>query len=120
MLHGCRIGAGALVGMNAVVMDGAVVGAESIVAAMAFVKAGFQAPPRSLIVGMPAKVARTVTDDELSWKRQGTREYQDLARFSLDTMVPAEPLAAPEPDRRRHPAPEGLVPLNVRKTQAVG
>jgi len=120
VLHGCRIGAGALVGMNAVVMDGAVVGAQSIVAAMAFVKAGFEAPPRSLIVGMPAKVVRAVTDEELSWKQQGTREYQELAQFSLETMVPAEPLATPEPDRRRHPAPEGLGPLNVRKARAAG
>ena len=56
VLHGCRIGRNALVGMNAVVMDNAVIGAESIVAAMSFVKAGMIVPPRSMVVGTPAKV----------------------------------------------------------------
>src|SRR3954464_3004933 len=58
VLHGCRIGRNALVGMNSVVMDNAVIGADSIVAAMSFVRAGMDVPPRSLVVGTPAKVAR--------------------------------------------------------------
>jgi hypothetical protein len=64
VLHGCRIGRNALVGMNAVIMDNAVIGEASIVAAMAFVKAGVEIPPRSLVAGMPAKVLRELSDEE--------------------------------------------------------
>lgn len=45
ILHGCVVGRDALIGMNSVIMDGAVIGEESIVAAMSFVKAGFQGRP---------------------------------------------------------------------------
>lgn len=55
ILHGCRIGRNALVGMTAVIMDGAVIGEEGIVAALAFVKAGFEVPPRPLVGGIPAR-----------------------------------------------------------------
>ncbi|MJG42206.1 carnitine operon protein CaiE, partial [Salmonella enterica subsp. salamae] len=62
ILHGCVVGRDALVGMNSVIMDGAVIGEESIVAAMSFVKAGFQGKARQLLVGSPARVLRQVTD----------------------------------------------------------
>src|SRR5690606_22797943 len=62
VLHGCTIGRNAMVGMNAVVMDQAVIGESSIVAAMAFVKAGLGIPPRSLVVGAPARVLRELSD----------------------------------------------------------
>lgn len=68
VLHGCRIGRNALIGMNAVIMDEAVVGENSIVAAMAFVKAGTVIPPASLVVGSPAKVVRTLSDEDIAWK----------------------------------------------------
>lgn len=61
ILHGCVVGRDALVGMNSVIMDGAVIGEESIVAAMSFVKAGFQGEARQLLVGSPARVLRQVT-----------------------------------------------------------
>jgi len=101
VLHGCRIGRNALIGMNAVIMDGAVIGESSIVAACAFVKSGMQVPPRSLVSGMPAKVQRALTDDEVDWKRNGTACYQALARVSLATLQACEPLPAVEPDRKR-------------------
>jgi len=103
VLHGCRIGRNALVGMNSVVNDDAVIGEECIVAAMAFVRAGEIVPPRSLIAGIPAKVLRQVSDDEIAWKTDGTRDYQTLTRRSMETMKPAAPLAAPEIDRQRMP-----------------
>ena len=56
ILHGCTIKRDALVGMNAVVMDGAVIGESAMVAAMAFVRAGFAVPARSLAAGIPAKI----------------------------------------------------------------
>ncbi|MEO0316738.1 MAG: phenylacetic acid degradation protein PaaY [Pseudomonadota bacterium] len=101
VIHGARIGRNALVGMNAVVMDGAVIGESSIVAAMAFVKTGMQVPPKSLVLGSPAKIARTLSDEEIAWKRKGTAEYQQLAVQCLKEMHEVDPLAAVEPDRKR-------------------
>ncbi len=101
VLHGCRIGRNALVGMNAVVMDKAVIGAESIVAAMSFVKANMIVPPRSMVVGMPARVIRQVTDAELAWKSHGTAQYHELAVRSRETMRETEALSEAEPGRQR-------------------
>lgn len=100
ILHGCRVQRNALVGMHAVVMDRAVVGAESIVAALALVRAGFAVPPRTLVGGVPAKVMRELDDKDVAWKSQGTHEYQELARRSLATLRPATPLSAPEAERK--------------------
>lgn len=101
VLHGCRVGRNAMVGMNAVVMDGAVVGEESIVAAMSFVKAGMVIPPRSLVMGMPARVARSLSEDEIKWKTFGTQQYHDLTIRSMKTMRAVDALTEVEPDRKR-------------------
>lgn len=101
VLHGCVVKRNALVGMGSIVMDGAVVGEEAFVAAMAFVKAGFQVPPRSLVAGIPGKVVRELKQDEIDWKSAATREYQELARRCLQGLVPARPLTAVEPNRKR-------------------
>ena len=110
VLHGCRIGRGAMIGMNAVVMDGAVVGERAIIAAMSFVKAAMEIPARHLALGVPAKVVRELSQQELAWKDEGTRAYQELARRSAASLVPATPLLAPEPGRRRIPV-EKFEPL---------
>ena len=101
VLHGCRIGKNTMVGMNAVVADGAVVGESCIIAAMAFVKAGAVIPPRSLVVGVPGRVVRDLTDDEVAWKREATAAYQALAQRSLKGLRAAEALTAVEPGRKR-------------------
>ena len=101
MLHGCHIGADALVGMNAVIMDNAVIGEKSFVGATAFVKTGFTCVAGSLVIGNPAKVVRSLRPDEMQWKRDGTREYQELARRSLKSMRETEPLPESQPDRPR-------------------
>jgi len=101
MLHGCRIGRNAMVGIGAVVLDGATVGESAIVGAKALVTAGFAVPPRTLAVGMPAKVARELRDDEIGWKGSGTRAYQRLALRYRESYRPCEPLREPEPDRLR-------------------
>jgi phenylacetic acid degradation protein len=119
VLHGCRVERNGLVGMNAVVNDNAVVGDSAIVAAMAFVKAGMVIPPRTIASGVPAKVLRALTDTELAWKAEGTRQYQDLARRSLATMRAVAPLLAPEPDRKRFDLPE-MLPLSVLKERTGG
>tara|TARA_B100002051_G_scaffold63543_1_gene59936 strand:+ start:1313 stop:1915 length:603 start_codon:yes stop_codon:yes gene_type:complete len=103
VLHGCRIGPNALVGMNSVINDDAVIGAECIVAAMAFVRAGEEFAPRSLVAGIPAKILRQVSDDEIEWKSSGTRDYQTLTKRSLETLKSATALSAPEADRPRMP-----------------
>jgi phenylacetic acid degradation protein len=120
VLHGCVVGANALVGMNAVVMDEAVVGAGAIVAACAFVKAGMLIPPRSLAVGAPARVLRPLSEQELEWKKSGTRSYRQLTVRSLATLREVAPLAAVEPDRRRFSAELGpdIVPLASSKRAA--
>lgn len=101
ILHGCTIRRDALVGMSAIVMDGAVVGEGAFVAALAFVRAAFEVPARTLVAGIPARVVRPLTQEEMNWKAQGTREYQDLARRALATQREVTPLTAPEPDRKR-------------------
>ena len=92
VIHGAHIGRNALIGMNAVVMDYARVGEDAIVAAMAFVRAQDEVPPRAVYAGIPAKRIRDVTDAELEWKAQGTRDYQKLAQVCLDSHVPTAPL----------------------------
>ncbi|MCU6496434.1 phenylacetic acid degradation protein PaaY [Rugamonas sp. A1-17] len=114
VLHGCRIGRNALVGMNSVVMDNAIIGADSIVAAMSFVRAGMQVPPRSLVVGTPAKVARELRDDEIKWKTEGTGQYQELAVRSMNTMREVDALTEVESDRKRIEW-ESSLPLHLHK-----
>ena len=101
VLHGCRIGRNAMVGMNAVVMDKAVVGDEAIVAAMSFVKAGMLIPPRSMVMGTPARVVRALTDEDIAWKTFGTRQYHELVTRSRQTMREVEALTEVEAGRRR-------------------
>lgn len=65
MLHGCTIENACLIGMSATILDGAVIGKESIVGASALVTKNKIFPPRSLIMGSPAKVVRTLSDEEV-------------------------------------------------------
>ena len=116
ILHGCIVRRNALVGMNAVVNDNAEIGESAIVAAMAFVKARMVVPPRMLAAGIPARITRELTEQEMAWKVEGTRSYQELARRSLDTMQRVRPLAAVEADRKRLDLPE-LLPLSTLKQQ---
>ncbi len=92
VIHGARIGANALVGMNAVVMDNAVVGAGAIVGALCFVPAEMRVPPRTIVVGNPARVVKDVSDAMLDWKSEGTALYQALPAELHATLRPAEPL----------------------------
>ncbi len=101
VLHGCHIGRNAMVGMNAVVMDRADVGADSIVGAMAFVKAGMQIPPRSMVLGAPARVVRELGDADIAGKSFGTRQYQRLTERCLQTLQEVEPLTEVEAGRPR-------------------
>lgn len=71
--HGCTIKRGALIGMGSRVLDGAVIGEEAIVGAGALVAEGQHVPPRTLVIGVPARIKRQLTDAEIagltaSWK----------------------------------------------------
>ena len=83
VLHGCRVGEDALIGMNAVVLDNAHIAARCIVSAGALVKAGFHCEEQSLVLGSPAKVVRRLSDDEVAWK-QSLRECEPLREVEAD------------------------------------
>lgn len=116
ILHGCVVQRGALIGMNSVINDNAVIGESAIVAAMAFVKAGMVVPPRMLVAGVPAKIIRELTEQELAWKVEGTQSYQELTRRCIATMQETVPLDAPETGRRRIQVTE-LLPLSTLKAK---
>lgn len=80
VLHGCAIHDRVLVGMGAIIMDGAVIGEDSVVGAGALVVEGTIVPPKSLILGSPAKVKRPVTDKELAWIKESAENYVKYAR----------------------------------------
>ena len=116
VLHGCVVGRGALVGMNCVVNDNAEVGEDAMVAAMAFVRAEAKIPPRSLAAGIPARVLRELSADEMQWKKDNMLLYQALAGRSAQTMQRVEALTAPEPGRKRIEIP-GSIPLSELKAR---
>jgi carbonic anhydrase/acetyltransferase-like protein (isoleucine patch superfamily) len=80
VLHGCVVEDDVLVGMGSIVMNRARIGTGSLVAAGALVTEGTQVPPRSLVVGAPAKVRRELSDDELEMVRYNATHYVALAR----------------------------------------
>jgi carbonic anhydrase/acetyltransferase-like protein (isoleucine patch superfamily) len=81
VVHGCRIEDDCLIGMNATVLNRAVIGRESLVAAGAVVLEDTVVPPRSLVAGVPAKVRRELTDDEVAGIRRNGENYVERARI---------------------------------------
>jgi phenylacetic acid degradation protein len=114
VLHGCVVRRGALIGMNCVVNDNAEVGEDAVVAALAFVKAEARIPARALAAGIPARVLRMLSPEELRWKQDNALLYQQLARRSLDTMQEVEALTEVEKERKRIDIP-GAIPLSELK-----
>ncbi len=80
MLHGCTIGDGSLIGIGAIVLNNARIGRDCLVGAGAVVTEGKEFPDRSLIVGAPAKVLRTLDDAAVERLRHGASHYVDNAR----------------------------------------
>ncbi|MDX2275798.1 MAG: hypothetical protein NW206_10145 [Hyphomonadaceae bacterium] len=101
ILHGCHIGEDALIGMGAIVLDGARIGAECLVAAQAFVRAGAQFPNRQLIAGNPARAIKEFSAEQVGWRSGPDAEYVRLAAACLADFEECAPLAAPEADRAR-------------------
>jgi carbonic anhydrase/acetyltransferase-like protein (isoleucine patch superfamily) len=83
VLHGVEVGDHCLLGMNATVLSGARIGEYSIIGEGALVPEGAVIPPRSLVLGMPAKVRRSVTDEECESLRWSARHYVARARTYL-------------------------------------
>ncbi|TCU92240.1 carbonic anhydrase/acetyltransferase-like protein (isoleucine patch superfamily) [Paracandidimonas soli] len=80
MVHGCTVEDGCLIGIHATILNGAVIGRESLVGAGALVTEGKVFPPRSLIVGAPARAIRTLSDDDVARMRKGVDSYVQRAK----------------------------------------
>jgi phenylacetic acid degradation protein len=92
IIHGATIGRNVMVGMNSVIMDDVVIGENSIIGALCFIKANEVIPPRSLVVGNPGKVVKEITEDMIAWKSKGTQLYQALALECHESLIACEPL----------------------------
>ena len=90
ILHGCTVEDQCLIGMNAVVLDNTVIGKGSIVGAGAVVGSGQTIPPRSLVLGVPAKVKKTLTEAESAGNLENVEEY-----FGLMALAMADPANIP-------------------------
>ncbi|HEU0257116.1 MAG TPA: gamma carbonic anhydrase family protein [Microbacteriaceae bacterium] len=86
VLHGCTVDDDVLIGMGARVLTGAVIGRESLVAAGSVVLEGTVVPARSLVAGVPARVHRALTDDEVAGIRRNAQTY--LAHTALHAATP--------------------------------
>jgi len=85
VVHGCTIGDDCLIGMNATVLSHAVIGDECLIAAGTVVLEGTVIPPRSLVAGVPGKVRRELTDEEIAAIRRNASTYRELsATHSLE------------------------------------
>jgi carbonic anhydrase/acetyltransferase-like protein (isoleucine patch superfamily) len=80
VVHGCTLGNAVLVGMGAVILNGAVIGDECLIGAGALVTEGKVFPPRSLIVGSPAKVVRELSDEDVARLYESARAYAENAK----------------------------------------
>lgn len=79
-LHGCTVEDGALIGIGAKVLDGSRIGKNSLVAAGAVVREGFTVPPGTLVAGVPAKIRRGLTDEEISKISSSAESYVNYAK----------------------------------------
>jgi carbonic anhydrase/acetyltransferase-like protein (isoleucine patch superfamily) len=86
-LHGCRIGSYCLIGMGATVLNGAELGDACLIAAQALVPEGLKVPARSLVMGVPAKVRRALTGDELETLRTSAHNYFEYKEIYLDAQA---------------------------------
>ncbi|MEE9543744.1 MAG: gamma carbonic anhydrase family protein [Thermodesulfobacteriota bacterium] len=83
-LHGCTVEDNCLIGMGAIVLDNAVIGEGSLVAAGSLVTEAMLVPPGSLVMGLPAKVVRSLTDDERAGLLESAENYIEYARNYME------------------------------------
>ena len=87
IVHACTVGDEVLVGMGAVILDGAVVGKQSIIGAKALVTQGMKVPPGSLVLGAPAKVVRQLTPKERAGLKWWAEKYVDNSAYCLKHKI---------------------------------
>jgi carbonic anhydrase/acetyltransferase-like protein (isoleucine patch superfamily) len=102
VVHGATLKSNCLIGMNAVVMDGAIVGKNSIVGALSFVKAEEIIPDNHLYAGNPGRIIKEISADMIAWKTEGTALYQSLPALCHASLLPVAPLPAVEDNRPSH------------------
>jgi len=83
VVHACKIGDGCLIGMNCTILDGAEIGAQSVVGANALVTGGTRVPEGSLVLGSPAKVIRPLSEDERTDLKPWAQKYVDNGAYCL-------------------------------------
>jgi carbonic anhydrase/acetyltransferase-like protein (isoleucine patch superfamily) len=94
VLHGTRIGRDSLIGMGAMLLSGSEIGEECLVAAGSIVLEGRKVPPRSVVMGVPGKVVRQLTDEEVGKIRENANHYHDMAqRYHRGEFRPRLPIA---------------------------
>lgn len=84
VVHGCTIGENSLIGMNATVLSGATVGEECLIAGGALILGGMEIPPRSLVAGVPAKVRRELTEEEIAGLYSNASTYRKIKAEHLE------------------------------------
>lgn len=84
IVHACRIGNRCLIGMGSIIMNDSIIGDECIIGAGAVIPGGKTIPPRSLVLGNPGRVVRSVTDEEVEGLKAQARTYIALARASAE------------------------------------
>lgn len=92
IVHSCTIGDNSLIGMGAILLNGAIIGEDSIVGAGALVTSGKVFAPRSMIIGSPAKALRELTDEEVAHNRENALHYTALAKTAGSDYQDAETL----------------------------
>lgn len=88
MLHGCWVGDGALIGIQAVILNGARIGAETLVGAHCLVPEGMEIPEGVLVLGSPAKIRRELSPDERARLREGALHYRQKAALYRASLRP--------------------------------
>jgi carbonic anhydrase/acetyltransferase-like protein (isoleucine patch superfamily) len=87
MLHGCTIGAGSLIGIKSVIMNRVVIGKECLIGANTLIPEGKVIPDRSLVVGSPGRILRTLTDEEVAGLRGTAAHYVENWQMYRDTLL---------------------------------
>lgn len=87
MLHGCEIGEGSLIGINAVVLNGVKIGRNCIIGANALITEGKEIPDNSMVMGTPGKVVKTLSEEQGMAIRSGARHYVENARRFREQMT---------------------------------
>ncbi|MHA3079571.1 gamma carbonic anhydrase family protein [Acinetobacter sp. ANC 5502] len=92
ILHGCKVGKNAMIGMNSVILDDCEIGENAIIGANSTVTAKTKIPANSLALDSPAKIIRELRAEEIAWKTQGTQQYIELTQRCLHSLQEVMPL----------------------------